>query len=90
MRAQDKWCKLSDIPLYEDTLTRKANNIIRTFIENIDGCVVPDKKKNRNDKNKHKQTCLNNLLSRLETCMFGALETQQPWDLFTHSQSLHK
>ena len=55
-RAQDKRCKLSDTPACGDALTGKENKIIRIFFENVDGFVVPDKKKNINDKNKHKQT----------------------------------
>ena len=76
-RTQDNWCKLSDKPVYRDTLTGKGNNIIRIFFENVDGFVVPDEEKNINNKNKHKQIYLNNLLSQLEIYMFGGSETRQ-------------
>ena len=36
------------------------------FFENFDGSVIPDKKKNRKDENKHEQTYLNKLMHCLE------------------------
>ena len=89
-RLEDKWFKLSDIPVHGDTLTGKSNNIIRFFFENVDGFVVRGKKKNRCNKNKHKQCYLNNLLSSLEIDIFGGSETLQKLDLLPHWKSLHK
>ena len=70
-RTQDTWCKLSDVPVHGDTLTGKGNSTIRMFFENVDGFVVPDKEKNRNNKNKHEQSYLNKLFSRLEIDLLG-------------------
>ena len=56
----------------------------------MDGFVLPDKKEKNTNKNKYKQSYLNNLFSRLEIDVFGATETRQQYDLLPHSNSLSK
>ena len=74
-RTQHKWCKILETPVNGDKLTGKGNNMIRTFFENVDGFVVPNKDKIE-IKNKNKQSYLNNLLHRLEIDMIGGSETR--------------
>ena len=71
-------------------MSGKANNTIRILFENVDGFVVPDKRDKKPNKNKYKQSYLNNLFSRLEIDIFGATETRQQYDLLPHSQRLSK
>ena len=73
--------------MHGDTLVGKPDNCMRFYFENVDGFVIPANQTKKTKLN-NKQTYLRQLLLRLDSDFFGAVETRQQFDLLPHSQRL--
>ena len=69
-----KYCALSEIPVIGDSISRKRENTVRMYFENLNGICSHTKGV---DKGKYFST----LLDKLEIDCFGAVETNLQWKI---------
>ena len=84
-----KWSRFEDIPVHGDALVGKPDDCFRFYFENVDGFVPPTNQTKKHKIN-NKQTYLSQLLLRLDSDIFGAVETRQQFDLLPKSNSLDR